>query len=46
MSEKIYAWLLRLYPSHFRKDYGGEALQLLRDRARNEKGFLPTIWLA
>src|SRR5437762_239531 len=45
MSEKIYAWLLRLYPSHFRKDYGGEALQLLRDRARNEKGFLPTIWL-
>jgi hypothetical protein len=27
MSEKIYAWLLRLYPSHFREAYGNEALQ-------------------
>ena len=38
MSEKIYAWLLRLYPSHFRKTYGEEALQLFRDRARDENG--------
>jgi Peptidase family S41 len=47
MSEKIYAWLLRLYPSHFREEYGGEALQLLRDRARDERGFFPTLrlWL-
>jgi Peptidase family S41 len=47
MSEKIYAWLLCLYPSHFREKYGDEALQLLRDRARDEKGFLPTLrlWL-
>lgn len=47
MSEKIYAWLLRLYPSRFREAYGAEALQLFRDRARDEKGFLPglRLWL-
>lgn len=33
MSEKIYAWLLRLYPSRFRTAYGEEALQLFRDRS-------------
>jgi hypothetical protein len=38
MSEKIYRWLLRLYPSEFRKAYGDEALRLIRDRARDEKG--------
>ena len=47
MSEKIYAWLLRLYPSHFREAYGNEALQLFRDRTRDEKGFFPglRLWL-
>jgi hypothetical protein len=47
MSEKIYACLLRLYPSHFREGYGEEALQLFRDRARDERGFLPSLrlWL-
>ncbi len=47
MSEKIYAWLLRLYPPQFREAYGAEALQLFRDRARDEKGFLPSLrlWL-
>jgi Bacterial Ig-like domain (group 3) len=47
MSEKIYAWLLRLYPSHFQKGYGDEALQLFRDRARDERGFLSglRLWL-
>ncbi|MBZ5555525.1 MAG: S41 family peptidase [Acidobacteriia bacterium] len=47
MSEWIYAWLLRLYPSHFREAYGEEALQLFCDRARDEKGFLPSLrlWL-
>ncbi len=39
MSEKIYARLLRLYPSSFRKKYEGEALQLIRDRLRDEAGF-------
>ncbi|HKW35473.1 MAG TPA: S41 family peptidase [Candidatus Acidoferrum sp.] len=40
MSEKIYGWLLRLYPSPFREAYGEEALQLFRDRSREETGFL------
>jgi hypothetical protein len=47
MSEKLYAWLLRLYPAHFREDYGEEALCLFRDRARDERGFFPRLrlWL-
>ena len=47
MSEKIYAWLLRLYPASFRERFGEEALQLFRDRARDEKGFVPRLelWL-
>src|SRR5260370_3553887 len=47
MSEQIYALLVRIYPSRFRAEYGDEALQLFRDRARNERGFLPTlrVWL-
>ena len=45
MSEKIYTWLLRLYPSRFREVYGQEALQLVRDRFRDEKGFLPRLRL-
>lgn len=40
MSEKVYALLLWLYPSRFRKEYGGEALQLVRDRLRNETGWI------
>ena len=36
MSEKIYAWLLRLYPSRFREEYGEAALELFRDRAHDE----------
>jgi hypothetical protein len=38
MSEKIYAFLLRLFPSQFRETYAEEALQLFRDRARDESG--------
>lgn len=47
MSEKIYACLLRLYPSHFRDAYGDEARQLFRDRCRHETGFFPRLrlWL-
>jgi hypothetical protein len=45
MSEKIYAFLLRLFPSHFRKAYGEEALQLFRDRTRDEKGVFPSFRL-
>lgn len=39
MSEKLYACLLRLFPSAFRGRYEEEALQLLRDRLSNETGF-------
>lgn len=47
MSEKIYLWLWRLYPSHFREAYREAALQLFRDRAHHEKGFFPVLrlWL-
>lgn len=47
MSEKLFALLLKLYPGHFRRAYGGEALRLVRDRARDEKGFISglRLWL-
>jgi hypothetical protein len=47
MSEKLYALLLKLYPDHFRRTYGDEARRLVRDRARDEKGFLSglRLWL-
>lgn len=45
MSEKIYALLLSLYPSQFREAYGDEAIQLFRDRLRDEPGFLSKIRL-
>ncbi len=47
MSEKLYAFLLKLYPDDFRRTYGDEALRLVRDRARSERGFIPglRLWL-
>ena len=39
MFEKLYSLLLRLFPSAFRGHYEEEALQLLRDRLSNERGF-------
>jgi hypothetical protein len=47
MSEKIYAWLLKLYPVHFREDYGPSAIQLFRDRLRTERGIFRRLrfWL-
>jgi len=38
MSEKIYACLLKLFPSRFRREYESEALLLFRDRYREERG--------
>jgi hypothetical protein len=38
MSEKFFRWLLHLYPLRFRQEYGEEALQLFRDRSRDETG--------
>ncbi len=40
MSEKIFACLLRLYPSRFREKYTEEAIQLYRDLYRHEPGLL------
>lgn len=47
MSEKFYSFLLKLYPNHFRRAYGDEALRLVLDRARDEKGFFRglRLWL-
>jgi hypothetical protein len=46
MSERLFLLLLRLYPSSFRRAYGQEALQLFRDRARDQSGFCSTMRLA
>ena len=45
MSEKIYSFLLRLYPARFRQRYEGEALQLFQDRLRDERGLLRKLHL-
>jgi hypothetical protein len=45
MSEKIYAWLLRLYPRRFRETWSEAAMQLYRDRARDERGFFGRLLL-
>lgn len=47
MGERIFAWLLRLYPRNFRDEYGRECLELFRDRVRDETGFRRSarLWL-
>lgn len=45
MSEKLYVLLLRLYPARFRNEYRDDALQLLRDRLRDERGFFLRLQL-
>jgi hypothetical protein len=47
MSEKIYAWLLKLYPTRFRDEYAASALQVFRDRFRAERGLFRRLrfWL-
>lgn len=47
MSEKVFRLFLRLYPSRFRHQFGDEALQLFRDRSRDEIGVWPSVrlWL-
>ena len=40
MFETLCALLLRLYPAEFRRAYGRDAVQLVRDRARDERGVL------
>lgn len=45
MSEKVYAFLLRLYPPAFRRRYEQETIQLLRDRFRDEPGYFRRLRL-
>jgi hypothetical protein len=45
MFETLCALLLRLYPTEFRDAYGREALQLMRDRARDERGVFRRVGL-
>lgn len=45
MLERIYFRLLRLYPTAFQKAFGEEALQLVRDRLRDERGLIARLRL-
>ncbi|HKF48826.1 MAG TPA: S41 family peptidase [Terracidiphilus sp.] len=45
MSEKIYAFLFRLFPARFRAAWHDEALHLFCDRARHERGFIKSLLL-
>ena len=45
MFETFCVLLLRLYPAGFQRAYGREAVQLMRDRARHERGFFVRIRL-
>ena len=47
MSERLLAALWALYPSSFRRDFGEECAQLLRDRLRDERGLVARarLWL-
>lgn len=46
MSERIFALLVRLYPAAFRRKYQEEAMELYRDRIRDECGLLQSgrLW--
>jgi hypothetical protein len=43
MSERLYNWLLKLYPPRFREEYGDAMRQVFRDRLRTEPLF--RLWL-
>jgi hypothetical protein len=45
MSERICSYLLRLYPATFRRGYGDTALELFRDRLRDQRGFFRRLRL-
>jgi hypothetical protein len=42
-SERIYGWLLRLYPARFRTEYGASMRQVFSDRLRSENRV--RLWL-
>lgn len=45
MSERIYSCLLRLYPASFREAYRDAAMEVFRERLRDERGFWPRVQL-
>jgi len=47
MSEGLYSLMLRLYPAQFRVRYADAAMELFRDRSRDEVGFIARLrlWL-
>ncbi|MFC5862696.1 S41 family peptidase [Acidicapsa dinghuensis] len=45
MLERIFVWLLRLYPAAFQQVFGAEAARLVRDRLRDERGFAARLRL-
>ena len=45
MCERLLALLLRLYPREFQRTYGPDALQLICDRCRDERGVLRRLRL-
>jgi uncharacterized protein (TIGR03435 family) len=45
MFEHLCALLLRLYPAGFRRAYGDDAVELMRDRARHERGLFRRVRL-
>ncbi len=45
MSERLFVLLLRFYPAGFRRVYDEEAVHLVLDRARDEKGTLCRVRL-
>ncbi len=47
ISERLYAWLLRVYPRTYRSRYAEPMQQLFRDRLRETRGFtgVAELWL-
>lgn len=47
MSDRLFRWILRLYPADFRAAYGESMLQLFRDQLRDAPGWAgrARIWL-
>ncbi len=45
MCEQVYMFLLRMLAPRFAAVFGSEAIQLVRDRCRNERGFLARLRL-
>ena len=47
LSTRVYALLLLAYPPEFRREFGGQMLQVFRDsyRAEARNGSVPSFWV-